>query len=1015
MDAVDTLQTLLRQLFRLNEPPDLDFGIHRVINLKRKKISDYVDKELPKKIADILNEQNEEIGKTKHDALKRAREEVGGAANLDKDGNFTVPGLAYTPAGKEYLRIREQVEYLVPPKKAEEAIYGHLAAFFGRYECGGDFVPRRRHSIRNRYAAPHNGEEVLLHWANRDQYYIKSTAYHPAIAFKVNDKRFQFQITEACDIPRDNNKDTGRFLFPEIDKVVQDKGGDIVVPFTFRSVDKQEQKRLREISNNEKSNGNENKIQRGILIEALNELKKTAKNNPDLRQLLTVHAGGEDSAFMSHARRFVRRNTADFFIHRNLRKFLTEELDLYLKSEVLSAEELAGLNGFAIASRMVVFRVIRELGGDIIDALAEWEDLQKILWEKKKFVLQTEYCVAIGHIPDVENSSILNDIAKCKKQWVEWEKLGIDCEKKNADFLRKNLSLPIDTANFLSEFKDRLLAQFSDIDNVTDGVLIHGENWQMLNLIQEMYRGRVKCIYIDPPYNTGPSEILYKNEYKHSSWLSMMENRISLSSKFMTQAGTVVCAIDENEVLRLGMMLECVFPPPEYEKNCLTVVHNPKGIQGGFVSVNNEYAFVVSRAGQVANTMPIPEEEWEWEKFRNWGGESERHTAKNCFYPIVVRDEKIVAFGDVCPDDYHPKKNEIDKDGNTLVYPIDKNGIERKWTYARQSTHEIAHLLRTTKNKDGIDIERSHDWKRFKTVWSENRYIAGDYGSKPLKQILGEKRFDFPKAIPLVMDCIRMTADSDSFVLDYFAGSGTTAHAVVNLNREYGGRRKFILAEAGDYVNTVVLPRIRKIIYSPAWKDGKPSRKATTEEIERGPRLVKYQRIESYEDTLANIRFRSDELDLKKITPRYELEWESRKSPVRILESGLENPFSYTLELVAGDETNRQSTLAKTVDLPETFAYLIGLRVRTQLVEIDKQGRRYLIQRGKCEGQEIAVIWRDTKGWNDKDFENDRKFIKEKLAPEAQRVLVNGSACGKELESLNPIFAKKMFSEYEKA
>ena len=1010
MNAAAKLQELLRRLFRLDEPPDLDFGIHRVINRKREKMSAYVDEQLPKKIADILNSHSGEADKTKRDALQRARDDIGDD-NFDENGELLPVHSPKPRLASDYLRLRDQVGDILPQQETEEAIYGHLAEFFGRYECGGDFAPRRRHSVRNRYALPHNGEEVLLHWANRDQYYIKSAAYHPAVAFKVQGKRFQLQIAEARDIPRDNNKDTGRFLFPQIAKAAPDHNGDIVIPCVFRAPDKKEQERLTEIANGE--NGNGSKIQRGILAEALNQLKEAAENNPALRPLLTANAGGEESAFMRHARRFIRRNTADFFIHRNLRKFLAEELDLYLKSEVINAEELAGLSGFAIAARVVAFRAIRELGEDIIDALAEWENLQKNLWEKKKIILSTEYCIAVGRIPDAEESGILDDIAECDTQWTEWEKLGINCGKKRKDYLRQNPSLPIDTAYFPPEFKDRLLAQFADIDDATDGVLIHGENWQALNLIREMYHGRIKCIYIDPPYNTGPSEILYKNEYKHSSWLSMMENRVSLSGIFMAPDGAFMCAIDENEMLRLGMMLDCVFPPSEYEKNCLTVIHNPKGIQGGFVSVNNEYAFVVSRVGQAANTMPIPKEEWEWEKFRNWGGESERHTAKNCFYPIVVKDGKIVGFGDVCPNDYHPQQNEPGEDGATLVYPIDKDGVERKWTYARQSTHKIEHLLRAVKKNGKVDIERSHDWRRFKTVWCEKRYIAGDYGSKPLNQILGGKHFDFPKAIPLVMDSIRMTADSDSLVLDYFAGSGTTAHAVVNLNREDGGRRKFILAEAGEHFNTALLPRVKKIIYSPKWKDGKPLRKATAEEIERGPRLVKYQRIESYEDTLENTRFESDGLDMEKIMPRYELEWESRRNPARIVESGLEKPFSYTLELAVEHEENGQEARKATADLPETFAYLIGLRVLTRRAVKDGRGARYLVQRGKWEGHDTAVIWRDTTGWNEESFEGDRKFIQEELAAGAERILVNGSACGQGMESLNPIFANKMFPEGE--
>ena len=1017
MNAMETLQELLRRLFRLDEPPDLDFGIHRVINRKREKMSAYVDEQLPKKIADILNKHGGGADQTQRDALQRVRDGIGDDG-FDKNGEL-LPVLAKTTIGRDYLRLRNQVGDALPQQETEEAIYGHLAEFFGRYECGGDFVPRRRHSVRNQYALPHNGEEVLLHWANRDQYYIKSAAYHPAVAFKVQGKRFQLQIAEARDIPRDNNKDAGRFLFPQIAKAAPDHNGDIVIPCVFRAPDKKEQERLTEIANGE--NGNGNKIQRGILADALNQLKEAAESNPALRPLLTANAGGEESAFMRHARRFIRRNTADFFIHRNLRKFLAEELDLYLKSEVINAEELAGLSGFAIAARMVAFRAIRELGEDIIDALAEWENLQKNLWEKKKIILSTEYCIAVGRIPDAEKSGILDDIAECDTQWTEWEKLGINCEEKRKDYLRQNPSLPIDTANFPPEFKDRLLAQFADIDDATDGVLIHGENWQALNLIRGMYRGRVKCVYIDPPYNTGPSEILYKNEYKHSSWLCLMENRLTLSAPFLSEDGLAQVAIDDAELDGLLFLMKSIFGA-ENHIGTVPVMHNPRGRADALhLSPAHEYLVFYAKnyeqletnqllqsEKEIAEKYPLRDEISRYRElpFRRSGSNSARGDRPNMFYSIFfnleTRELTLI------------RKNRSDIE----IKPVDSHNTERVWRWGREKFEKLVKtefVVKKTgdgecaiyaKDREKIDIKP-------KTIWYGSRFDASSHGSMLIKSLFRGMVFDYPKSIHAVMDAVQIATRMDSIALDYFAGSGTTAHAVMNLNREDGGRRKFILAEAGEHFNTAILPRIKKVIHSPEWQDGKPSRRATPEEIERGPRLVKYQRIESYEDTLENIRFESDGLDMEKITPRYELEWESRRNPARIVESGLEKPFSYTLELAVENGENGQEARKATADLPETFAYLIGLRVLTRRAVKDGRGARYLVQRGKWEGRDTAVIWRDTAGWNEEDFEGDRKFIQEELAAGAERILVNGSACGQGMESLNPIFAKKMFPEGE--
>ena len=1028
--SLQKLQHLLRRLFRLDEPRDLDFGIYRVINLKRERLSEYVDNKLPTKVAEILKESGGEIRQAKTDELQRSRDwavEVLGPRGLDADGKLTDPAFAQTPAGENYLRAQQDALHLKPAEKMQEEIYDHLASFFARYECGGgDIVPQRRHSVQNQYALPHNGEEVMLHWANRDQYYIKTAALHSGVAFKADGKRFRFQISETQDIPRDNNKD-GRFLLPQIAKAAKNESGDIVVPFVFRALSKAEQTRHAEAAANGE-NGNGSKVQRGILAAALADLKKAAEKNPDLRPMLKSHmAQAEKSVFAVHAARFVRRNNADFFIHRNLRKFLSDELDFYLKNEALNAEELAGLNGFAVAARMVVFCAVRKIAADIIDALAEWENLQKSLWEKKKFILQTEYCATLGHIPNAEKSGILKDIAECEKQWAEWEAMGVNGEAaalfsgkgkngKRVAYLRENPSLPVDTANFPPEFKDRLLAQFSDIDDATDGVLIHGENWQALNLIQGMYRGRVKCVYIDPPYNTGPSEILYKNDFKHSCWLSLMENRIVASLPMLGKSGVYVVAIDENEQEILGMLLSGLFP--ERDKTCVTVVHNPSGQQSDNFSLCHENAyFVYPSGGRFIGMKTREAADADIRPLRDVStGSHLREDAANCFYPILVKDGEIVGFGDVCDDSFHPDGANVKRaDGVIEVYPIDAQNTERKWVFARQKVETIRGELTARRNKNrGIwDVIRTKTVFNHKTVWDDKKYSANSYGSKLLGD-MGIGEFGFPKSVYTVADCVdaALCGEKNAHVADYFAGSGTTAHAVVNLNREDGGRRKFVLAEMGKYFNTVLLPRVKKVTYAPEWKDGKAVRPATREEFERGPRLVKYQRIESYEDTLANIAFESGGLDMEKITPRYELDFESRKRPTRLTRTGLDSPFSYALELTTGNGENGETTRRETADLSETFSYLTGFRVRTRRMERDDSGRLYLVQRGTLEGRETAVIWRETAGWEDADYERDRDFIASRgLADGAERTLVNGGTCKSGFESLNPIFAGRMFPE----
>ena len=937
---------------------------------------------------------------------QKVRSNLGDDA-IGDDGELTV-NFREVPVGKEYLEAQSRaVGSNRSRADVEEDIYNHLHTFFNRYYVEGDFISQRRYSGNQRYAIPYNGEEVYLHWANSDQYYVKTDEYFRNYDWQApNGVTVRFRLKTA-NVEQNNVKGDKRFFLPVAADAEWDADARAVtIPVEYRPLDKDEAKRH---SNRDQ--------QKKINEAAAVAIPPQIGNAPDALAALAwdrhSNDNGSVSHLMYHLRRYSARNNADYFIHKDLTGFLNQELDFYLKNEVLNLDNLAAAGQDAAEGWFQQLRLIKTVGGEIIDFLAQIEDFQKMLWEKRKFVTETQYCITLGNI----GADFYPEIIANEEQWNEWHELFEDDGDDRSDaFLRSHRTLVLDTKHFCADFTNRLLASFNDLAEATDGLLVHGENWQALRLMQEQYTNRVQCVYIDPPYNSPSSEIAYKNGYKHSTWLSLLSGSMGLSQSFISDdLGTFICAIDENEMLRLGMVLDAAFSTAKYERNCITVIHNPKGIQGGFLSINNEYAFVLSPVGKRAKNMSIPKAEWTYEKFRNWGGESERHTAKNCFYPISVKDGKIGAFGNVSSDEYHPTQNVTLEDGTVLVYPIDRNGVERKWTYARQSVESITHLLRASKLKNGNwDIERTHDWQRFKTVWSKSEYIAGDYGSKPLNSILGEKRFDFPKAVPLVADCIRLSDDKNSLVLDYFAGSGTTGHAVINLNREDGGERKFILVEMGEYFDTVLLPRIKKVTFTPEWRNGKPRRSATSEETERSPRIVKYIRLESYEDALDSIEFdektgeqpsleSADEYLLK-----YLLRWETKDSETLLNVAKLTNPFTYRLRVHVNGERKE-----RTVDLPETFNYLIGLNVRTRRAYDDGE-RRYLVYRGETRAnpsQTVAIIWRATQGWSEKDFVQDRDFVAtNNLRDGTDVVYVNGDSCIPCTKPIEPVFKARMFA-----
>ena len=375
------------------------------------------------------------------------------------------------------------------------------------------------------------------------------------------------------------------------------------------------------------------------------------------------------------------------------------------------------------------------------------------------------------------------------------------------------------------------VAESKDWDT-TENLYIEGDNLEVLKLLQESYLGKVKMIYIDPPYNTGRNYI-YRNDFSldkeeydeqaglideegarlaanpvgsdrfHSAWLSMMYERLLVARNLLTADGVLVCAIDENELFSIGALLKEVFGEGSYDHVCVTVVHNPRGQQGKNFSYTNEYAiFVFPKALKVIADRRIADENVDWSPLRNWGSESERTDAKNCFYPVIVKDNKIIGFGDVSPDDYHPAQT-VEANGVYYVYPIDRQGVERKWRYARQTVESIWDMLRPKKNAGGYDIELGKTFGVQKSVWDDKKYDANEYGTKLVSELVLGGGFSFPKSLYTVLDSVYAgTAnDKNAIIMDFFSGSGTTAHAVMKLNAEDGGHRRFIMIQLPENLN----------------------------------------------------------------------------------------------------------------------------------------------------------------------------------------------------------------------
>ena len=688
---LDRLKALLREMFQLDRG-DLDFGLYRIMNMKAGEISAFLDNDLLPQVQEQLdlmdNQERVRLEKELQDAREQARK-----GGYDPD----------TQPSSRIIDLNRKLAEMQKDADTEADVYNHLVNFFARYYAEGDFISQRRYSSGGRaaYLIPYDGEEVKLHWANADQYYVKTTANYASYVFTAGERRVRLEIA-AADNERDNVKEADdkkrRFVLVDCKSAISVEEEDLVVRFEHRLLADKEKKRWP---------GSEDKQQERIDKATVERILDSVDSA--WRDLLTTpaptEANLERTLLGKHVERYTAKNSFDYFIHKDLGGFLRRELDLYLNTEVLNLDDLEQGDAARLARALARMRAIRYVGGKIIDFLAQLEDFQKQLWLKKKFVLETQWCVTLDRVPEALYPEIADNTAQCE----EWVKLfAIDkvigdltngnvdwSDPPNADFLKANPYLVLDTRHFDRDFTDRLLAALSEdgpLDGQMDGLLVHGENFQALNLLQTRYRGEVKCVYIDPPYNTDASAILYKNNYKDSSWLSLMKNGLILAKDYLTTDGILCVAIDDEEASVLRLVMQGLF---ERELGVVSVRSNPAGRKSkGQFSPAHEYAFFFGNTAAVPGTLDKTENElaryplidekgrYAWNNLVRHGSNDRRQDRPKMFYPIYVSEDDTLR---IPPMEWDSDKREYQileepKKGEIAVWPIkieDGNIVEK--------------------------------------------------------------------------------------------------------------------------------------------------------------------------------------------------------------------------------------------------------------------------------------------------------------------------------------------------
>jgi len=745
-------------------------------------------------------------------------------------------------------------------------------------------------------------EDVSLFWKTHMLYYIKTDRIIRSMKIEMEDEGFSFFFNVSdVELKKGNEK---RQLIYELEKI--EKDGTIILKVLYSE------------------RGRKTKVEE--LLKQIRKRHKTIKEETIKRAI----------------RVFEKQSTVDYFINKDAEKFLKEQFDLWMYQYLFSQETSFTRERFEelFSLKRVAYRVI--------ELIARFEDELKKIWEKPRFVFNSNYVITLDRIAKKEGGlKIIKEFLKAfgmEKQIEEWKELGIvDEDFKKEDILTKTLQgerlnekyqfLPIDTKHF-KELKWKILKAFDNLDDELDGWLIKSENWQALNTVMPKFREKVQTIYIDPPYNSKSTEISYENGYRDSTWITLMENRLKLAKQLLSRSGSITVAIDDYEFHNLKYILDIAFGKENHVSN-ICVIHNPGGRSDDkFFATAHEYAIVYAKnieslrikgllkEGKKGKTQKI--------QFRRTGSNSTPDKRPNLYYPIY----------------FNPATKEISlekRENFVEILPIDSQGNKRVWRWGKERFLSNIDKILVEENNGKYNIfvlEEEKEFVKPKTFWNKPSYASSN-GTKSLKDLFADRYyFDFPKSVSLVKDFIFIQSDRESIILDFFAGSGTTAHAVMKLNKEDNGKRRFILIEMADYFYTVIIPRIKKLAFSLNWKSGKPK------DNDGIGIFVKYYELEQYEDILKTVEYGDSDIKeyaegLKKV-----LKDDFTYSKV--------DPFIFDKKLskaVRIDEKTGKAFLDfsqiypdREIDIAETLSNLKGLKIKKltrEFVEFENGDKVY--------------------------------------------------------------------------
>lgn len=758
-------------------------------------------------------------------------------------------------------KLRAYVEeQLSPFPEFREELYDKLYSFFKRYfsengSIGLFFTPYHESVYERVYT---DDRDVILFWKTARLYYVKTDRLFRNMEINLEGYTFKFD-TSLIEHKRNNEKRTLSYsLVDYTDRVIH-----LRVSYA-------------EGRKGQSAEGVDAETGISAIVEGLKR-----------RGIML-----DEDTLVRAIRTFERQAEVDYFICKDAKGFLREQFDLWMWQYLLGEAGNEPDTVFS-ESRLKKLQALKRVAYQMVDFIAIFENELVKIWNKPRLVLSVGHIITIDRISG-KNPEMLHRLLThpgMKSQVEEWRNLGmvdqafVPTDILKADSLIDDLHsrykfLPIDTKYF-KDLELEILGLFENLDDEIDGWLIKSENYQALNTILPKWRGKVRSIYIDPPYNTSEDGFLYVDRFRHSTWLTMMYDRLGLAQKLLRDDGVIFVSIgdlnpQEGESYRLHALMSSIFPV-----RFGNLIWRKRGGIGSFseknMTENHEYILVYGNPKAFLYESLVDEKTLKEYRYKDSRGpyrwmsligpsQQTKERRPNLNYGIIVRqpDLEVIGFEYRNNGETVRELNEPDHTGSLVtIYPPGN----LTWLIGREQfwKHYVNGLIRINKTRSGnlrpeiknylYGEDGSVNGRPLKSILSDNGFPVGTNAeaTRELRNICPEAPVEEikPKPSSLIQLLLTVSTSENDWVMDFFAGSGTTVEAALKLSANTGKRRRFIAIEMGDHFDTVIIPRVKRLAFRLEWRDGQPHPESSGHSL-----FCRYLYLEQLEDILRHAQLR---------------------------------------------------------------------------------------------------------------------------------------------------------------